>query len=186
MKKTIKLSERKLKEIIQESIDRVLNKNLMLEMATFGTERWGNDTYKIAVHGASTNDRPTPHIHIYLNNDVPPFKLFNFEISFEDIVSKDEINLIYQLDRHKHVKNTNSTECSWTGYADIYEGFKNFLFSAPTKTKFGTFKDNLERAIYEWNRETDFVKTEQGGNPMKEYFDEKGVVVLPKYLGYFG
>lgn len=181
----IRLTKRRLNEIVKESISKVMNEGLMLEMATFGTEHWGKDIYRIAVHGASTKDRPTPHIHIYLYNDVFPYNEFNFEISFVDILSKDEINLIFQLDRSKHIKHTDRKKCSWTGYADILEGFKNFLFSVPQPTKFGTFQDNLERAIYEWNRETDFVKTEHGGNPLKEYLDEKGIVVLPKYTGYF-
>ena len=175
----IRLDTKTLRNVIAESTKRVL-----LEMATFGTEKWGNNTYKIAVHGASTKDRPIPHIHIYLNNDAN-YKLFNFEISFVDILCKDEINLIYQYDRANHIRNTNRNNCSWNGYADILKGFKKFLFSQPILGRFGTFKDNLERAIYEWNRETDFAKTEQGGNPLKEYLDSKGITILEKYKGYF-
>ena len=89
-KKIIRVTFDKLKEIVVES-----TRMTLLEMATFGAERWGNDTYKIAVHGASTKDRPTPHIHIYLAND-QSYKLFNFEISLIDILCNDEINLIYQ------------------------------------------------------------------------------------------
>ena len=156
----------KLDKIIKESIKKVLSEQmenhcgLLLEMATFGTEKWGKNTYKIAVHGASTKDRPTPHIHLYLNNDVQPYNQFNFEISFEDLLCKDEINLIYQLDRKKHIKKVGRENCSWEGYADVYNGFKEFLASPSVSKRYGSFMDNLDRAIYEWNRETDFQKTE--------------------------
>ena len=176
-KKIIRLTERELNEAIRDT--------LLLEMATFGTEKWGKYIYRIAVHGASTKDRPIPHIHIYLNTDVQPYKQFNFEVSLVDILCKDEINLIYQLDRKNNVKITNRTECSWTGYADIYNGIKQFLSSPPKSKRNGIFIDNLDRAIYEWNRETDFSKTENGGNPLKEYLDKTNLVVLPKYMKYF-
>ena len=184
-KKVIKLTESELREIVKDATLNVSDKHLLNEMATFGTEKWGNNTYRIAVHGASTKDRPTPHIHIYLNNDVQPFTQFNFEISFEDILCKDEINLIYQLDRKNNIKRTNRTECSWKGYADIYNGLRHFLSSPSISKRYGAFIDNLDRAIYEWNRETDFSKTETGGNPLKEYLDSKGLIVLPKYMIYF-
>jgi hypothetical protein len=180
-KKRIILSESELKDYIKESV----KEHLLLEMATFGTERWGNNTYRIAVHGASTKDRPIPHIHIYLNQDVQPYKQFNFEISLVDILCKDEINLIFQMDRKNNIKNTNRVDCTWTGYADIYYGIKTFLSSPSKSKKYGMFIDNLDRAIYEWNRETDFIKTENGGNPLKEYLDEKGLTVLPQYMKYF-
>ena len=187
------------KETLNEKIDRIVKRVIfeelsskgshkvpLLEMATFGVEKWGKDTYKIAVHGASTKDRPTPHLHIYLNNDTQPYSSFNFEISFVDLLCKGEIVLIYQCDRANNVKHTNRRECSWEGYSDIYEGIKNFLLNEICKpSKFGTFTDNIERAIYEWNRETDYAKTMKGGNPLKEYLDAKGLTVLPQFKKYF-
>lgn len=186
-------------ETLEENIKRIVSEVLreelsyrggheepLLEMATFGVRKWGRDTYKIAVHGASTKDRPTPHFHIYLNNDTEPYSLFNIEISFVDLFCRGEIVPIFIIDRQHNIKKTNRNECSWQGYRDIYEGVYNFLFNEPCKpSKFGTFRDNIERAIYEWNRETDYVKTENGGNPLKEYFDEKGLTVLPKFQKYF-
>lgn len=156
------------------------------EMATFGAGKWGKETYKVAVHGASTKDRETPHIHIYLYKDHNPYSLFNFEISMIDILCKDEINLIFQTDRLHNVDNRNRSECSWTGYRDLKEGFTKFLFSKP-KTGISDYKreDNLARAIFEWNRETDFIQTtEYGTNMLGEYFAEHHLTVLPKYAKY--
>lgn len=189
-KQIIRLTESELKHILNESIKeyrhRKADMNMLLtEMATFGVERWGNTTYKIAVHGASSNDRPTPHLHIYLNNDVNPYSQFNFEISLIDILCKDEINLIFQYDRSKNVNNRNRTQCSWTGYNEIKEGITNFLFSPCTTNRFGSFSDNLERGIFEWNRETDYVKTiNEGINVLRLYFEERHLSPLSKYAKY--
>ena len=174
-------------EVIQEELSyRGGHEGPLMEMATFGVKKWGRDTYKIAVHGASTKDRPTPHFHIYLNNDVEPYTLFNIEISFVDLLCQGNIVPIFQIDKEHNIKRTNRTECTWQGYRDIYDGVVDFLFNEPCKpSKFGTFKDNIERAIYEWNRETDYVKTMNGGNPLKEYLDGRGLKVLPQFEKYF-
>ena len=56
-------------------------------MATISkAERWGNNTYRIAVHGIVSGERETPHVHIYLTNDNKPYNNFNFEISIIDIL----------------------------------------------------------------------------------------------------
>ena len=80
-------------ELIEE-VTKEVKERLLLEMVTFGRINDGKDMYKIVIHGPASNDRPMPHIHIYLNNDVFPYSQFNFEISIVDIVCKDEINLI--------------------------------------------------------------------------------------------
>ena len=181
----------KIDKIIKESIDKILsektidNREPLMEMATFGVERWGHTLYKIAVHGASTNDRPTPHIHIYLNNDVNPYTRFNFEISLIDILCKNEINLIFQRDRERNIDNRDRNQCSWTGYDDIRKGITEFLFSPCATNRFGDFSDNLERGIFEWNRETDYVKTiNEGVNVLRQYFEEKKLTPLPQYAKY--
>lgn len=165
------------------------SEHLVAEMATFGHGKWGRLNYKVAVHGASTNDRPNPHIHIYYENETNPVHpQFNFEISLVDILTKDEINLIYQLDRKNNVKKTNRTETSWTGYSDLYEGFQKFLFDRPVSKsrRSGQFIDNLDRAIHEWNRETDQNGYENlNKNPLMEYISNKGLTVLAKYQKYF-
>lgn len=184
MEKIKKFNEFVNGETLNEKTSMEENFDMLYEMATCGVEKWGDDTYKIAVHGASTKDRLTPHIHIYLNKDQNPYKLFNFEISFVDLVCSDKIIPIYQLDRQNNFKRTNRRECTWVGYKDIIDGLKLFL-SQPSQSKFGNFSTNLERVIYEWNRETDFVKTNNGGNPLKEYLDSHGLVPHPKYKHLF-
>lgn len=177
----------RISEIITEEINKVIEerKEPLLEMATFGVERWGNTLYKIAVHGASTADRDTPHFHIYLNNDINPYTQFNFEISLEDILCKNEINLIFQHDRARNVNNRNRTECSWTGYREIKEGLVDFIFNKCPTNRFGEFEDNLARGIYDWNRETDYIKTvNQGINVLRLYFEEHNLVPLPQYQKY--
>lgn len=96
---------------------------------------------------------------------------------------KDEINLVYQRDKDKNIEHTNRIECDWKGYDDIKSGFKAFLFSTHKPSKFGTFKDNLERAIYEWNRESDFTATQNGKNILKIFLQKK-LVALPQYQSY--
>ena len=177
--------ERIVKDVINEEFAFISNSRVVLtEMATFGVQKWGNETYKIAVHGSSTKDRPTPHIHIYLNNDVNPYSKFNIEVSLVDLLCSDAIVPIYQHDAAHNVLNTNRRDCSWTNYNDILKGLIEFFKTGPISTKFGSFENNIERAIYEWNRETDFQKTEKGGNPLKEYFESKGLVPLSKYAKY--
>ena len=192
MGKKIKiLTKSELHQVIKETLDRTFlelasnERGTLLEMATFGVEKWGNDTYKIAVHAASTNDSPIPHLHIYLNTDRNPYSQFNFEISLIDILCKDEINLIFQYDRARNVNNRNRTECSWTGYREIKEGITKFLFSPCGTIRFGNFSDNLERGIFEWNRETDYVKTINNNiNVLREYFEVNNLKPLPKYEKY--
>lgn len=104
-----------------------------------------------------------------------------------DILTKDEINVIFQLDRSNNIARTNRRDCSWQGYRDLYKGFKAFLFSKPASTrKGGNFIDNLDRAIHEWNRETDLNGYENlGTNPLKDYIEGKHLTILPKYQKYF-
>ena len=104
-----------------EKVTEDVKERLLLEMATFGRINDGKDMYKIAIHGPASNDRPMPHIHIYLNNDVFPYSQFNFEVSLVDLVCKDEINLIAQIDRKNNIKRTNRSECSCEGYRDLYK-----------------------------------------------------------------
>jgi len=183
------MRKRELRDIVKETISSALRetfgKTHLFEMATIGAQRWGNQMYSIQIHGASTADRNVPHIHIYLKNDHGK-KMFNFEISLIDLVSKDEINLIYQLDRTRNVKHTNKNHCSWNGYSDIYNGLREYLFGDVQLPQYKNLcSDNLDAAIYAWNIETDMLKTLNGGNPMKEWLDERGIRILPGYRIYF-
>lgn len=105
---------RTLKEFI---FDTFAPSETIFEMTTISkAERWGNNTYRIAVHGTASGDREIPHVHIYLTNDNKPYNNFNFEISIIDILCKDEINLIYQRDRSKNKLIKNRSKCFWEGY----------------------------------------------------------------------
>ena len=183
------MRKRELRDVVKESISSVLRETFerthLFEMATIGTQRWENQMYSIQIHGASTADRNVSHIHIYLKNDHSK-KMFNFEISLIDLVSKDEINLIYQLDRTRNVKHTNKNHCSWNGYSGIYNGLREYLFGEVQLPQYKNLcSDNLDAAIYAWNIETDMSKTLNGGNPMKEWLDEHGIRILPEYRIYF-
>lgn len=182
---------KKLSEIItdvagnRDNVECSGSNNMLLEMATFGVERWGNNTYRIAVHGTGVNERPNPHIHIYLNTDHNPFTQFNFEISLVDILCNDEINLICQIDRKNNVHNTHRRVCSWAGYKEIRDGLAKFLAAPCKNNRDAHCTDNLERCIYDWNRETDFVKTtQQGINVLGAYFAAENLTPLPKYAKY--
>lgn len=156
----------------------------MLLISTFGMEEWGNSTYRIVVHGPTAVDIPTPHIDV-LNKDVLSHIQFHFEISFEDLLCNDEINLIYQFDSQRCVLNACKEDCSWMGYKVVLDGLKKYLFGKVQLPLYqNIFIDNLDVAIYVWNSETDFAKTKNGGNPLKEYLDNKGLSILPKYMKY--
>ena len=153
--------------------------NELLEMATFGKPKWGQNLYKISVHGPATSDRETPHIHIYLLNDTK-LNTFNFEISLVDILCKDEINLIYQIDKKNNIVRTHRRDCSWEGYASIYRGFKEFLITNQNLGLYKNCENGLKASIEAYNNESNSL-----GNALKEYLDKKGLEVLPKYAKYF-
>ena len=188
-KNVFKITIKKLKKIIKYPLEKTLysayNRIHLFEITTIGVQKWRKDTYSIQIHGASTADKPVPHIHIYKYNDNTK-KQFNFEISIIDLVSKDQITLLRQLDREKNINLKNRDKCSWRGYNDIYNGLRSYLFgevqSIPYK---GICVDNIDAAIYAWNQETDMLKTNDGGNPMKEWLDAQGIQILPEYQKYF-
>ena len=149
---------------------------LLVEMVTIGYNlEFGEDKFKVAIHGPSYGDSENPHIHIYLNNDKIPFNLFNFEISLTDILCCDELNLIYQIDARNGIKRTNRNKCSWDGYFKLKEDFEDWLFSKSSKR--GDFKDNLDAIIY-------FYNEENHNKTLWEYIEEHGLKVLDKYKDY--
>lgn len=168
---------RTLKEFI---FDTFTPSETIFEMATISkSERWGNNIYRIAVHGTASGDRETPHIHIYLANDTKPYNNFNFEISIIDILCKDEINLIYQRDRSKNKLIKNRAKCSWEGYKTIKDNFEDWLFS---DCKYpGDFIDNLDAIIWMYNNESDSIDE----NPIKSYIESRGLKILDKFKKYF-
>lgn len=170
---------------ITEKVMEDVKERLLLEMATFGRINDGKELYKIAIHGPASKDRPMPHIHIYLNKDVFPYPLFNFEVSLVDLVCKDEINLVAQLDKENNIKRTNRSECSWQGYRELYKRFQEFLRQKPMKKGYkNVAQNNLQVAIMEWDTENN-DNMEDNESLMKKFIESRGFKILPKYLPYF-
>ena len=152
----------------------------IFEMATITKDiKWGNDHYRVAVHGTAAGDRDVPHIHIYLSNDKKPYNKFNFEVSLVDILCYDEVNLIFQRDEKTGKYISNRNKCSWEGYKKIADGFEDWLEQKPTTP--GDFQTNLEAIIYWWNEESDSASE----NPLKDWLDKRGLKVLKKYSYLF-
>ena len=172
-------------DLITRQVINEVKEQLLLKMATFGNIKANNNLYRIAIHGPATNDRPMPHIHIYLAQDKFPYPLFNFEISLVDLVCKDEIVLVAQIDRKNNVYRTHRNECSWEGYKDLYKSFKDFLSKPPMKKIYkGRALNNLQVAIMEWDNENnDNMEDEE--SLMKKFIESKGYTILPNYLPYF-
>ena len=122
---------------------------LFNEMATFGAAQWGIHSYKIAIHGATSCDRQEPHIHIFRLDDRELLNpQFNCEISLDDIISKGEINLVYQSDIENGLECTRRNQCSWSGYDEILFGFRAFLEADSDMKFFDRTVTNLQRAIF--------------------------------------
>ena len=110
-----------------------------------------------------------------------PYSEFDFEISLIDLICEDEIRLTYQLDKQKKLERTIKDECSWQGYEYILNGVRSFLSQPNNNSRYNDFADNLERVIFEWNKGTDFIKTSNGGNPLKEYLQSNNLTPHSKY-----
>lgn len=124
------------------------------------------DTYRIALHGPVVGDRPYPHFHIYLANDIFPYNRFNIEISLIDLLCYDELN----------IKNRN--RCSWSGYKKLHDRIEDWL-EEPCTGLPGNFQNNLEALIWSYDNESN------DGNSLLEYINDHGKKVLPKYEKYF-
>jgi len=160
----------------------------LCEMATVGTPTIDNEQFKIVIRGSANNDRETPHVHIYLRSDVPAGRTFNFEVSLIDILTKNQINLVKQLDfrsRNNRIDKRNRTECSWDNYTSLLQGFDDFLKSAPVgkyKRSYPNARTNLELMTHIWNAESNDDTVD---NPLGKYIQERKLEVLPEYRKYF-
>lgn len=165
---------------LREYVNNILwgNEPMIVEMATLGRPTFNNARYHIAIHGTLAGDRETPHIHIYLNDDVRPYNKFNFEVSIVDVLCKDEINLIKMRDEKRNVRHNNRRQCSWAGYYKLRNDFEDWLFGKPTSP--GNFKDNLEACVYWYNHEGD----PKSDNAVRDYINSHGLTVLQKYKEY--
>lgn len=150
----------------------------VMEMATISQdEKWGKYHYRIALHGPAVGDREYPHVHIYFADDIYPYTKFNFEVSLIDILCKDEINLVTQIDRlDNNISRKNKNKCSWDGYRKIRDSFEDWLFE-PCKMR-GNFKNNIDALCWSYNNES------PKGRKLKDYLYTKGLSPLTKYIEY--
>lgn len=156
-----------IKKYLQEKLNIVEPSIPIIEMATIDkTVKVYKDTYHIALHGPAVGDRPYPHFHIYLANDIFPYNRFNIEISLIDLLCYDELN----------IKNRN--RCSWSGYKKLHDRIEDWL-EEPCTGLPGNFQNNLEALIWSYDNESN------DGNSLLEYINDHGKKVLPKYEKYF-
>ena len=155
----------------------------LFETATVGAQRWGAYDYLVKVHGGIDNEEP--HLHI-LRRDID-YSVFDFRVSLIDLVSKGELNLMYQCDMKNEVRHIKKNTCSWVGYVEIMKGLSAFLTSSPLiQPNSSMYKDNMELAIHKWNVETNYFKViEDNGNPFEDYLSKMGIKPLPEYEKYF-
>lgn len=166
-------------EYIQEKLGIVEPSMQIVEMATVDKKvKVGKDTYRIALHGPAVGDRPYPHFHIYLANDMFPYKKFNIEVSLVDLLCYDELNVVAIQDKEKGTNIKNRDKCSWLGYRKLHNTIEDWL-EKPCTGLPGRFANNLEALIWSYDNESN------QGLSLLEYIKDQGKKVLPKYKKYF-
>lgn len=155
----------------------------LFEMVTVGAQRWGESDYLVKVHGGIDDEEP--HLHI-LRRDFD-YSAFDFRVSLIDLVSKGELNLMYQCDKQNGVRHIRKSTCSWNSYQELLDGLKLFLCSPPLiQPNSSMYKDNLDLVIDKWNIETDYFKViEENGNPFRDYLSKRVIKPQPEYEKYF-
>ena len=177
-------------EYIQEKLNMIEPSIPIIEMATIDkTVKVSKNTYRIALHGPAVGDRPYPHFHVYLANDVFPYKMFNIEISLIDLLCYDELNIVAIQDKERkiNIKNRNKCnvcsthvvhKCSWSGYRKLHDKIEDWL-EEPCTGLPGNFQNNLEALIWSYDNESNEDMS------LLEYINDHGKKVLPKYEKYF-
>lgn len=166
-------------EYIQEKLGIVEPSIQIVEMATIDKKvKVGKDTYRVALHGPAVGDRPYPHFHIYLANDMFPYKKFNIEVSLVDLLCYDELNVVAIQDKEKGTNIKNRDKCSWLGYRKLHNTIEDWL-EKPCTGLPGRFANNLEALIWSYDNESN------QGLSLLEYIKDQGKKVLPKYKKYF-
>lgn len=166
-------------EYIQEKLGITEPSMQIVEMATVDKKvKVGKDTYRIALHGPAVGDRPYPHFHIYLANDMFPYKKFNIEVSLVDLLCYDELNIVGIQDKEKGTNIKNRDKCSWLGYRKLHNTIEDWL-EKPCTGLPGRFANNLEALIWSYDNESN------QGLSLLEYIKDQGKKVLPKYKKYF-
>lgn len=118
-RRIVKLTESRLKEIIQESIKKVVKKNQLLEMARVDEPNKDANilgTKEIWVYG---NDRSsmTPHFHYYDKKSKPYFEI---EVKISDL------SICFSKPRNNVPENK---LLSWYGLSDAQKALKKWLKS---------------------------------------------------------
>lgn len=166
-------------EYIQEKLGIIEPSIQIVEMATIDKKvKVGKDTYRIALHGPVVGDRPYPHFHIYLANDMFPYKKFNIEVSLVDLLCYDELNIVAMQDKEKGTNIKNRDKCSWLGYRKLHNKIEDWLEEPCTGIP-GRFANNLEALIWSYDNESN------QGLSLLDYIKDQGKKVLPKYKKYF-
>ena len=165
-----------------EYIDEQFNPewDYVVEMATIGNPVLDKKERLIMIHGTNSGDRQRPHVHICLNDDVRPFKKFNFEIALDEILCYDELNLIRMTDKKNNINKKKRSLCSWNGYHKLKDEFEDWLYQKSNKR--GDFIDNLDALICFYNLESIGMKN---SNPLLDYIKDHGMKILEKHKKYF-
>ena len=180
-KKTVILTESEMTKLLTNIVEEVLDESqqdcLLTEMAKVKIVYDKKIGYVIAIWGDLLNDRTVPHVHIWKASDANnKYKNFNLELSLIDILVNDKLVLLRKTDTERNIDEVGRTE-NWTPYNSI----KRVIIKAFADEN----ADLLGKLIYTWNIERDIEKTDKGGNPLKEWMDERNLKPLPKYEKYF-
>lgn len=166
-------------EYIQEKLNIIEPSIPIVEMATIDkTVKVSKNTYRIALHGPAVGDRPYPHFHVYLANDVFHYKIFNIEISLIDLFCYDELNIVTIQDKERKINIKNRNKCSWYGYRKLHDKIEDWLEEPYTGLP-GNFQNNLEALILSYDNESNESMS------LLEYINDHVKKVLPKYEKYF-
>ena len=132
-----------IKKYLQEKLNIIEPSIPIIEMATIDkTVNVSNNTYRIALHGTAVGDRPYPHFHIYLANDIFPYNRFNIEISLIDLLCYDELNIVAMQYKERNINIKNRNRCSWSGYKKLHDRIEDWL-EEPCTGLPGNFQNNL-------------------------------------------
>lgn len=169
-------------EMYEINIDEDESIPLPANVYIFGYIKCSGKRFELATQGDIDKIRE-PNFHIYKEDDDYAHPDFDFAVSLIDIISKDEINLIWQQDKEKEIKRTDKKDCSWTGYEDLLTVVTDYLSWTPKSNRW-IFNDNIDRVIYAWNKESCDDFKEKGMNPLKEYCEFHKISILEKYKPY--
>jgi len=146
-----------------------IDDNHITDMAKVGVVYDKKIGYIIAIWGHLSDDRITPHIHIWRANDAKnDYKNFNLDVSLVDILVNKKLVLLSKKDTKRNVDEIGRTE-DWAPFDSI----KNVFWEKLEENEYSL----LEAIIDTWNKERDFIKTDRGGNPLLDWLNKRGLQV---------